>query len=158
MKSDFKTAKKQCMIHLRNKYYIVPRLNILFFPCSVTSDQVNQMMRNVGEKLKDTPNSAPVASQEGMAASEEEDNNPSNYKIGLIPPKTNDRSKMITKTDRRNFDALCRGLPLLPAEKSKDLKCYYQSQHRDSYGKPVAPNPYFLLHPLKVRSIKFFFF
>jgi len=112
---------------------------------SVTSDQVDQMMKNVGEKLKNT-HPAPAPSQD-LA----EDDDPSNYEIGIIPPKTNDRAKMITTTDRRNFDALCRGLQLLPAEKSKHLKCYYQRQHSDSYGNPVAPNPYFMLHPLKVE-------
>ena len=116
---------------------------------SVTSDQVDQMMKNVGEKLKNT-HPAPAPSQD-LA----EDDDPSNYEIGIIPPKTNDRAKMITTTDRRNFDALCRGLQLLPAEKSKHLKCYYQRQHSDSYGNPVAPNPYFMLHPLKVRPIQF---
>ena len=71
---------------------------------SVTSDQVNQMMRNVGEKLKNTHDPIDPRSQDLV----EEDNDPSNYEIGIIPPKTNDRAKMISKTDRRNFDALCR--------------------------------------------------
>ena len=72
---------------------------------------------------------------------EENDKDLSQFPIGIVPPKTNDRSKMITATDKRNFKALCRGLELLPIEETSKLKCYYQLMARD---------PYFWLHPMKV--------
>ena len=102
---------------------------------SVTSDQVDQLMRNVNERLESS-------SHQTTQDIEAEDNDPTNYHIGIIPPKTQDRNKMISATDHRNFKALCRGLELLPKEKAKNLKCYYYLRKEE--------DPYFLLQPLKV--------
>lgn len=61
--------------------------------------------------------------------------------LGIIPPKTHDRDKMITPGDSMNFAALCRGQQLLPASVAKDLNCFFSTRG----------DPYFLLQPLKVE-------
>ena len=65
----------------------------------------------------------------------------SKYKLGIIPPKTSDWKKMVTEGDNFNFEALCRGVDLLPANIVKGLKCYFSTQG----------DHYYKLHPLQVR-------
>lgn len=65
------------------------------------------------------------------------------YKLGVIPPKTFDRDKMVTDQDNKNFAALCRGLDLLPTRIRKHLKCFFSTQD----------DPYYILHPLKASYL-----
>ena len=65
--------------------------------------------------------------------------------LWFLEIQTTDRSKMITSTDRRNFKALCRGLDLLPTEKSKHFKCFYRQRGEEG-------DPFFWMQPLKVRG------
>ena len=67
----------------------------------------------------------------------------SKYKLGVVPPKTQDREKMVTEGDRLNFAALCRGVDLLPASVTKNLNCYLTTKD----------DPYYKLHPLQVLSL-----
>ena len=69
----------------------------------------------------------------------------SKYKLGIVPPKTHDRDKMVTDGDNLNFAALCRGVDLLPVNVAKDLKCYYTTKN----------DPYYKLHPVQVRTCVF---
>jgi hypothetical protein len=102
---------------------------------SVNPAQLDQMLNHVQQKLSSGGAATPPR--------EEDDVNPSAkqvYKLGVIPPKTHDRSKMVTDNDRFNYAALCRGLDLLPPSMSKDLKCSLVTRG----------NPYYILHPIKV--------
>jgi len=65
------------------------------------------------------------------------------FPLGLIPPKTNDRAKMTTEQDKKNFHALCRGQDILPARYRKHLNCFYSTRN----------DPYFTIHPVAVEVI-----
>ena len=98
---------------------------------SVNVNQLDQMLIHLREEI-DKSNLV-----------EDQDEDISTFKLGVIPPKTQERDKMITANDHRNFAALCRGVPLLPRSISKNLQCYYTTQG----------DPYFLYRPLKVMLI-----
>ncbi len=111
----------------------------------VKESQVEQMVKQVNRKIQTTSatkdTNADKASLASALASKEKR---SDYRLGHVPPKTHDRSKMNTPDDRINYEALCRGEQLLPPEKEKELQCYYTTPPGDSY---------FLLRPLKVNSL-----
>ena len=95
---------------------------------SVNVNQLDQMLIHLREEIDKSD------------LVEDQDEDISTFQLGVIPPKTQDRDKMITANDHRNFAALCRGVPLLPRSISKNLQCYYTTQG----------DPYFLYQPLKV--------
>ena len=65
------------------------------------------------------------------------------YVLGKIPPKTHDFSKMTTREDRVNYDALCRGEDLLDPALRRSLFCFFSSRS----------DPYFILHPIAVEEV-----
>jgi len=96
---------------------------------SVNVNQLDQMLIHLREEIDKSD------------LVEDQDEDISTFQLGVIPPKTQDRDKMITANDHRNFAALCRGVPLLPRSISKNLQCYYTTQG----------DPYFLYQPLKME-------
>ena len=50
------------------------------------------------------------------------------YVLGVVPPKTQDFSKMTTEEDRVNYDALCRGEDLLEPAVRRNIGCYYSTR------------------------------
>ena len=101
-------------------------------PPLVKESQVEQMVKQVHRKLKTT-----------SSRSSEEQKETTSYRLGLVPTKTTDRSKMTTEDDRINYEALCRGESLLPENERKKLKCYYFSPSDD---------PYYFIGRLKVTT------
>ena len=95
---------------------------------SVNVNQLDQMLSHLREEIE-------------KSNLVDDSDDPSSYKLGVIPPKTQDRDKMITSNDHRNFAALCRGLELLPQSITKSLQCYYTTQG----------DWFFLLQPLKME-------
>ena len=99
---------------------------------TVSQTQLDQMLAHLGPKVgKVSPDN-------------ENDDDISQYKLGIVPPKTQDRDKMVTDGDNLNFAALCRGVDLLPANVAKDLRCYLSTN-----------DPYYKLHPLQVYFFLF---
>lgn len=98
---------------------------------TVSRSQLDQMLAHLSQKV-------------GHVSSDMEEEGPedvSKYKLGIVPPKTHDRDKMVTDGDNLNFAALCRGVDLLPVNVAKDLKCYYTTKN----------DPYYNLHPVQVE-------
>jgi len=98
---------------------------------TVSRSQLDQMLAHLSQKV-------------GHVSSDIEEEGPedvSKYKLGIVPPKTHDRDKMVTDGDNLNFAALCRGVDLLPVNVAKDLKCYYTTKN----------DPYYNLHPVQVE-------
>ena len=95
---------------------------------SVNVNQLDQMLSHLREEIE-------------KSNLEDDSDDPSSYKLGVIPPKTQNRDEMITGNDHRNFAALCRGVELLPPSVQKDLLCYYTTQG----------DWFFLLQPLKME-------
>ena len=100
---------------------------------TVSQTQLTQMLAHLGPKVGKVRDDS------------ENDDDISQYKLGIVPPKTQDRDKMVTDGDNLNFAALCRGVELLPANVSKDLKCYLSTK----------ADPYYKLHPLQVHLFLF---
>ena len=99
---------------------------------SVSPNQLEEMLDHVQKKMGTV--------LENESVDEEETEDISKYKLGIIPPKTHVREKMVTEGDHVNFAALCRGVDLLPVNVAKDLKCYLSTQD----------DHYYKLHPLQV--------
>jgi len=95
---------------------------------TVSQTQLDQMLAHLGPKVGK------------ISEDSKNDDDISQYKLGIVPPKTQDRDKMVTDGDNLNFAALCRGVDLLPANVAKDLRCYLSTN-----------DPYYKLHPLQVE-------
>jgi len=105
--------------------------NSLHNETSISQSQLNVMLSQIKQKV----------GKEATDETETVEEDLSRYKLGIIPPKTQDREKMVTEGDKMNFAALCRGVDLLPAHVTKDLKCYLTTKN----------DPYYNLHPLQVE-------
>lgn len=104
----------------------------------VDETQVRQVIRTVKRRLP--PGYYDLEDEFDNDGLEDEDGRPK-YKIGYVPPKTTDLNKQVTEYDRKNLDALCRGVDLLPPSQRSKLLCYYTAEN----------NPYFLIGPLKME-------
>ena len=104
--------------------------NSLHNETSISQSQLNVMLSQIKQKVGKEATDETETVREDL----------SRYKLGIIPPKTQDREKMVTEGDKMNFAALCRGVDLLPAHVTKDLKCYLTTKD----------DPYYNLHPLQV--------
>ena len=125
------------------------------FPCSSINNQVMAPRLSVCVKLRTCPTfiycndkhlKKKVDTVNDQAEDEAAEEDLTRYKLGIVPPKTHDREKMTTEGDNLNFAALCRGVELLPANVTKDLKCYLTTKD----------DPYYKLHPLQVLIISYF--
>ncbi|XP_040565364.1 prolyl 4-hydroxylase subunit alpha-2 [Lepeophtheirus salmonis] len=84
--------------------------------------QVKLALRQVNRKLSKKPKSMG-------------DKDP--YILGAIPDKTEDPNLVISNTDRRNFEALCRGEKLISSFEESKLYCYYDD--RGVFGLKLSP-------------------
>ncbi|CAB4054112.1 P4HA [Lepeophtheirus salmonis] len=84
--------------------------------------QVKLALRQVNRKLSKKPKSMG-------------DKDP--YILGAIPDKTEDPNLVISNTDRRNFEALCRGEKLISSFEESKLYCYYDN--RGVFGLKLSP-------------------
>lgn len=79
--------------------------------------------------------------QQLFGAEEENSAGRAAFNLGVVPPKTNIREKMICEDDKINYYALCKGNTLADPAIMDKLQCYYSTQGQ----------PYFTIHPIAIE-------